>query len=546
MSLCLRCNTPLRPGARFCKHCGNPIIEYHASSTRVTCTTCGRSVRAKAAFCAHCGTPLDHQAVRKSCPQCNASLRSTARFCHHCGCSLTETKPSPPPLDGDDLLPLTVLKERYVILEKIAQGGMGAVYKAQDQRLRNNVVAVKEMTESTVAAAEREDILKSFRREAKLLARLRHPGLVQVIDQFSQGERHYMVMEFVEGKTLAEMLEGRHNPFPEDQVLTWAEQLCDVLAFLHRQDPKIIYRDMKPANVMVLDDSNQVKLIDFGIARFYKPGKKKDTLELGTGGYAPPEQYGKAQTDERADVYALGVTLHQLLTLHDPSTCLFQFPSIRTLNPKVSRRVDEAIDKALKPKKKKRHQSIEELRAALLGEEKAKQRRTPIRRSVSPPSPAPPQPIPDSLDLGSVLAGTSRHEKPLTIPLPSGEKATLSTDVPWLDVQPRRISKSGEQVTLTLDTSRLKTGRLELKGGGLKRWASWHTRRLVPAERKVQAHLEIRNGQKQRVPISLTVVPQPWQVRAGWAMTLGAMLMEAAAVIGALATVFGAFGIMIW
>jgi len=456
-----------------------------------------------------------------------------------------------------DLLPLTILAGRYVILEKIAQGGMGAVYKAQDRRLQGKIVAVKEMSESAIAPAERKRVLASFQREAELLARLEHPNLARVTDRFQEGERHYMVMEFIEGRTLQDLLEGRTEPFPEEQVLAWAEQLCDVLSFLHSQKPKIIYRDVKPANVMVVDDSDEIKLIDFGIARFFKPGKRKDTIEFGTDGYAPPEQYGKSQTDERADVYALGAMLHQLLTLRDPATDPFRFPRVRSLNPKVSRRVEAAIAKAVKPNKDKRHQSIEEMRVALLGDEATKRRRAPAKKKKKKPArPTRPSAVPPSvpgqlvltpasLDFGPVLVGGDAPDRSAVVTFPAGEQATLSTDVPWLQVRPQKISKVGGQATVTLDTGRLRPGRRQLSGGGLKRWIGWHARHLVPAEQEISAHVEIElnSGKRQRVPISVTVVPQSRQVRLGWIKAIGLMVLEVAVgafVLGMLAViVFG-------
>ena len=449
-----------------------------------------------------------------------------------------------------DLLPLLTLADRYVIMEKIAQGGMGAIYKAQDQRLQNKIVAVKEMSEAAIAPAERARVLEAFQREAKLLAKLQHPHLVRVSDLFQEAERYYMVMEFIEGRTLEKMLAGRTEPFPEDQVLVWAEQLCDVLTFLHSQKPKIIYRDMKPANVMVLDDSDDVKLIDFGIARFYKPGKKGDTLPFGTDGYAPPEQYGKFQTDERADVYALGVMLHQLLTLHDPVTVPFQFPRVRSLNPKVSRRVDAAIAQALQSRRDKRHQSIAELQDALVGKGTAKSPRQPAKKGqktkpakapTATPPPVPPVTLLPVMDFGTVALGGDAPGQSFKLTLPPGEKATLSTDAPWLHVYPPTVKKRKETLTITLDTLNLKPGRLQLRGGNwLRRWAGWHTRRLIVAEQVTYANvlIELGGGQKQRAPVSVHVVPKPWQVRLGWAITIGAMLLEAAAVVGPLGALF--------
>jgi len=466
---------------------------------------------------------------------------------------MTVPPPPPPPpshpaqgrFGTGEMLPLTILTGRYVILEKIAQGGMGAVYKAQDRRLQGKVVAVKEMSESAVAQAERERVLESFQREAELLARLDHPNLARVSDRFQEGERHYMVIEFIEGQTLQKMLEGRNDPFPQEQVLNWAEQLCDVLAYLHSQQPKIIYRDIKPANVMVLAGSDQVKLIDFGIARFYKLGKKKDTIEFGTDGYAPPEQYGKTQTDERADVYALGAMLHQLLTLREPMTRPFHFPPARALNPKVSQQVETAIADAVQAEQDKRHQSMDEMRSALLGEGAAPKRKSkkkkPARPAAAPPSvPGKLKPSPDWINLGDAPTGSGAPAQSLAFTLPAGEQATLNASAPWVHVHPTSVVKQGEKVTITLDARQLRPGRLQLSGGLIKRWAGLHTRLLIPAEQTLTTHVEIelKSGYKQRIPVSVTVVPPAQQVRLRWIATIGIMLMEvgiAAAALGILA-----------
>lgn len=451
------------------------------------------------------------------------------------------------------LLPLTTLAGRYLILEKIAQGGMGAIYKAQDRRLQDKIVAVKEMSESAIEPDERGHIMESFRREAELLARLEHPNLVRVTDFFQEGERYYMVMEFINGRTLEKMLEGRTEPFPEKQVLIWADQLCDVLSYLHGQNPKIIYRDIKPANIMIVDGTDTVKLIDFGIARFYKPGKRQDTIQFGTKGYAPPEQYGKAQTDERSDIYALGALLHQLLTLRDPTDEPFHFPPVRSLNPKVSQRVEAAIAKAVQHDRQKRHQSVEEMRAALLGSRPAKKEparppvATPAKVPASPPAAAPAKAPAvlsfDLLDFGKVMTGGIAPARAVEIPFPSlGEELTFRTDVPWIHIHPQSIRKSGEKVTITLDTARLKPGRLHLDGDWLRRWVGWHTRILVPAEETIQAQIEVTSsrGQVFSLPVRVTVVPQPEYVFIGWVGTVLAMLVEVAIVLAILMHICGA------
>src|SRR5260221_705965 len=210
--------------------------------------------------------------------------------------------PRPPNAPGR-LLPRARLAGCYPILRNVGQGGMAAVYEALDTR--NNVrVAIKEMSQDSLSSEELQEAMDSFRFEADTLMRLRHPNLPRVYGRFSEGARHYLVMDFIQGQTLEQRQEAAGGKaLAERDVLGWAAQLCAVLGYLHMQRPPIIFRDLKPANIMVTANG-QIKLIDFGIARVFAPGRTRDTQVLGTPGFAPPEQYGKAQTDARADIYA--------------------------------------------------------------------------------------------------------------------------------------------------------------------------------------------------------------------------------------------------
>lgn len=273
------------------------------------------------------------------------------------------------PRFGTGLMPSqSVLNGRYVVLSKIAQGGMSAIYKAMDYKKPGVTWVVKEMSETAITPGERVETVEAFRREAVMLRTLSHPNLVKVVDVFQESDkgRWYMVMEFIEGKTLLQIMEETPGNLPERRVLSWAAQICDVLSYLHTQSPPIIYRDMKPGNVMEQSANSVCKVIDFGIARFWKPGRTKDTLILGTPGYAPPEQYGKGQTKDSADVYALGATLHHLLTGRDPESKPFKFPPARQLNPRVTVDTEAVIQKATLIKPAERYQSIAEMKAALI------------------------------------------------------------------------------------------------------------------------------------------------------------------------------------
>ena len=176
---------------------------------------------------------------------------------------------------------------------------------------------------------------------------LSHPNLPAFTNFFAENQSYFLVMEYINGQTLEDLLERQAAPFPERRVLRWAEQLCDVLEYLHSQHPPIIFRDMKPGNIMLIHQGH-IKLIDFGIARFFRPTTNgPDTQLLGTPGYAPPEQYGTAQTDERSDIYSLGMTLFHLLTdsLSEKGFGV-KAKDIRIINPQVSPSVARALEKA--------------------------------------------------------------------------------------------------------------------------------------------------------------------------------------------------------
>src|SRR5947209_9676062 len=255
-----------------------------------------------------------------------------------------------------------MLRGRYRILRVIGGGGMGAVYKSEDSKRNGTLVAVKEMrtdidTPGTSHAnsdseeermrerEERLQLLEAFRREAQILSDLRHPNLPSVTDFFTEGGRPYLVMELIPGESLEKRIDRLHGqPMEQDEALGYGIQICRVLNFLHTQDPPIIFRDVKPANIMVMPNG-QVKLIDFGIARTYKEGKRRDTMSMGTAAYAPFEQFGKGQTDARSDVYSLAATLYHLLTGKPPTPATTPI-SLRDFNPKVTPPTEKLIIRA--------------------------------------------------------------------------------------------------------------------------------------------------------------------------------------------------------
>src|SRR5579859_131166 len=230
-----------------------------------------------------------------------------------------------------------LLNKRYMLISQLGRGGMGVVYKAADTLLGNRFVAVKEMSQRNLSLQEAAHASYAFKREALLLASLSQQSLPRIYDHFSEHGHAYLVMDFIEGETLAELLQQSNGQgFLVEEVLFIGEQLCSVLDYLHTRHPPVIFRDLKPANVMITFRENHFYLIDFGIARFFKTGQLRDTFAFGTHGYASPEQYGSCTT-ERSDIYSLGVMLHQLLTGLDPSASNspFSFPPIRTYRPQT-------------------------------------------------------------------------------------------------------------------------------------------------------------------------------------------------------------------
>lgn len=296
--------------------------------------------------------------MSRICPTCNTVYPEEARFCGRCATQLEESVQGTGWLSSD-----TLLQGRYRILRRIAVGGMGAVYEAIDQRVVGKRWAIKEMSNAALGSTQELEAQEAFRREAEILAHLRHANLPTVADFFSERGKHYLVMEYIQGETLEAMLRAQ-GVIPESRVLQWAWQLCDALSYLHSQHPPIIFRDLKPANIMITRDE-RVKLIDFGIARHFHPDKAGDTIALGTPGYAAPEQYGKNQSDVRTDIYGFGATLHHLLSGQDPSMRPFHFTPLHELNPDVSERTAEVIDRAVQRNPAARFPSIETMRSAL-------------------------------------------------------------------------------------------------------------------------------------------------------------------------------------
>lgn len=267
-----------------------------------------------------------------------------------------------------------VLQSRYRIVRQLGQGGMGAVYEAIDERL-DATVALKE----TLFADER--LRKQFEREARLLARMHHPALPRVSDHFSEGEGQFLVMQFITGEDLAQMLTVKQGPFPSDQVLTWGDQLLDALDYLHTQDPQIIHRDIKPQNLK-LTSRGQMILLDFGLAKGQAGGVSMVTTSASifgyTPNYAPLEQIQGLGTDARSDIYALGATLYHLMTGIKPPDALTRAAALVNGQPdplipanevtaSIGSQVASALARAMSQNREQRFATAAEMRAALKG-----------------------------------------------------------------------------------------------------------------------------------------------------------------------------------
>src|SRR5713101_1705781 len=222
------------------------------------------------------------------CDSCGAANKPQASFCRTCGHPLQSAgAPSRNTATGW-LLPNYLLNKRYRILDSIGKGGMGAVYRAEDTQLGNRKVAIKEMSQSGLSPQEVIEAADAFKQEAHILAGLQHPNLPSIHDHFSEAGRWYLVMSFIQGETLEEYLnKAKGGKLPVEEVLQIGIQLCKVLGYLHTQQPPIIFRDLKPSNIMRTSDGH-LYLIDFGIARHFKPGQARDTAAYGSMGYASP------------------------------------------------------------------------------------------------------------------------------------------------------------------------------------------------------------------------------------------------------------------
>lgn len=250
---------------------------------------------------------------------------------------------------------------KYKILNKVGQGGMSVVYLAMNEKA-NKQWAVKEVRKDGVK--DFEVVRQGLVAETDILKKLNHPNLPSIIDVIDTDESFIIIMDYIQGNSLNKALE-EFGAQPQENVIAWAKQLTDVLGYLHSRTPPIIYRDMKPANIMLKPDGN-ITLIDFGTAREYKEKNLADTTCLGTVGYAAPEQFGgMGQTDARTDIYCLGATLYHLVTGMNPCEPPYEIKPIRQINPSLSAGLERIILKCTQRDPDDRYQSAAELMFAL-------------------------------------------------------------------------------------------------------------------------------------------------------------------------------------
>jgi len=242
------------------------------------------------------------------------------------------------------IAPHTLIGGRYRVVKALGGGGMKLVYLAEDLRLAARKCALAEMVDTFSSAEAQKQAISAFQREADMLAQLSNEHIPRVFDRFSEGNHHFLVMEYVDGTTLEEQIKQEGGKLPPARVIAVALQVLDTLEYLHRLQPPVIYRDLKPSNIMVTGEG-QAKLIDFGIARHFQP--LSNATMIGTQGYAPPEQY-RGQVETRSDIYALGATMHHAISGRDPAAeAPFSFPPLLKICPDVNARLAAVIDEAL-------------------------------------------------------------------------------------------------------------------------------------------------------------------------------------------------------
>lgn len=314
------------------------------------------------------------------CTGCGAANAEERQQCFACSQERSEEIE-----EGEHLL-----HDRYRLLAPVGTGGFAIVYKAIDTHASDELVAIKQIHLRGLASQEAIEATDAFNRELHMLSPLKHPHLPRIHEHFTDADHWYLVMDFVEGETLEHYQErrtqGGRTGLPLTEVLSIGLQLCSVLDYLHTRQPAIIFRDLKPGNIL-RTTRGHLFLIDFGIARHFKPGQMKDTIPFGSPGYAAPEQYGKAQTAPSADIYSLGALLHHLLCGDDPSETPFYFAPLRLYGERELSDLEALIMRMVQMDARKRPENIGVVKAEL---QRLSLSEGSTRRIWSPPVGQPP------------------------------------------------------------------------------------------------------------------------------------------------------------
>ena len=369
MALCAECGAEMAPEENFCGKCGARQSQHLAGSPSA-------SVKSAPDLDAVAGSTFGNMPAESSSPGIEQPSGSTGQLSD----DRSQTSAA---VEGSDarpqrkskstaLPPGKVLNNRYEVVRRIGGGGMGAVYLAKDRNLGDAPRAVKEMIQSHIDEAQHEKAIADFKRESLLLTALEHPSIPTIYDYFYDdvSARFYLVMKYIPGGDLsARLRKAAGGRADEVSVSEWGIQIADVLHYLHTRTQPIIYRDLKPANVMIDSNTNRVMLIDFGIARWVNR-QEKGVTAVGTMGYAPPELFS-GQADPRVDIYSLGATMFHLLTGADPQDnplLIFDFsknPRPRQINPALSSEMEQILMRAVEYKPEQRFQSGAEMRDVL-------------------------------------------------------------------------------------------------------------------------------------------------------------------------------------
>ena len=259
----------------------------------------------------------------------------------------------------------TVLNNIYRVVKLLGKGSMGNVYLVE--RIEDDKkFVIKELIFSKDTILNLNDAWEIFKREAEFMAKFDHPGIPKMYGVFSQNGKEYLTMDYIEGKTLEEIINSSWKPVEKNKAITWTIRIAEIIDYLHNSFQKpLVYRDLKPSNIIIKPEEKPV-LVDFGIARYYNPDKSSDTFNYGTPGYAAPEQYkGKGQSTPQSDIFGLGAILFQMLTGYDPSLKPLQFPSMKSLNPDISEELESTIFKAIQLDPMNRYISIREFKEIL-------------------------------------------------------------------------------------------------------------------------------------------------------------------------------------